>query len=185
MIINSVPSNTTNAALFAPLGRPLIGHESTELKSSSLKALEQSAASARGEHNPLPQDQPAPHLPLPPPPPKAVASEENQYELYTRNALEAKSNSKTEADKAQKRAEEKLNAQKQEDTKKSIQEEQYRNEQKKALAHREEDAARRASEQQAAFAKMYDKTFNISRHLIDIGAVKGSTALGNFLDHRV
>lgn len=48
MITSSFPSNNANAvAPYAPLGRQLVGQENPDLKISSLKALEQPAASAR------------------------------------------------------------------------------------------------------------------------------------------
>jgi len=45
-------------APFAPLGRQAVGQESTELKSSSFKALEQAADSARSENRRSPDDSP-------------------------------------------------------------------------------------------------------------------------------
>ncbi|MDO3386741.1 putative metalloprotease CJM1_0395 family protein [Gilvimarinus sp. SDUM040013] len=48
-MINSLPSNFANAvAPYAPLGRQAVSQESTELKSTSFKPLEESAESARG-----------------------------------------------------------------------------------------------------------------------------------------
>ncbi|HOY23389.1 MAG TPA: putative metalloprotease CJM1_0395 family protein [Cellvibrio sp.] len=50
-MINSIPSVSANTvAPFAPLGRQPVGLESAELKSSSVKALEQSSNTARSEN---------------------------------------------------------------------------------------------------------------------------------------
>jgi len=50
-VINSIPSVSANTvAPFAPLGRQPVGLESAELKSSSVKALEQSSNTARSEN---------------------------------------------------------------------------------------------------------------------------------------
>lgn len=58
-MINSIPSVSANTvAPFAPLGRQPVGLESAELKSSSLKALEQSANSARSENRRDPEYRP-------------------------------------------------------------------------------------------------------------------------------
>ena len=58
-MINSIPSVSANTvAPFAPLGRQPVGLESAELKSSSLKALEQSASSARSENRREPEYRP-------------------------------------------------------------------------------------------------------------------------------
>lgn len=48
-MINSLPSNFANAVTpYAPLGRQAVGQESTELKSTTFKPLEESAELARG-----------------------------------------------------------------------------------------------------------------------------------------
>lgn len=58
-MITQVPSLHANAvAPFAPLGRQAVGQESTELKVSSLKALEQSAGSGRTDNRRAPDDRP-------------------------------------------------------------------------------------------------------------------------------
>lgn len=58
-MINSIPSVSANTvAPFAPLGRQPVGLESAELKSSSLKALEQSSGSARSENRRDPEYRP-------------------------------------------------------------------------------------------------------------------------------
>jgi hypothetical protein len=58
-VINSIPSATANTvAPYAPLGRQPVGLESAELKSSSLKALEQSSNSARSENRRDPEYRP-------------------------------------------------------------------------------------------------------------------------------
>ncbi|RYE54958.1 MAG: catalase [Sphingobacteriales bacterium] len=49
-MINSISSSASTIAPYAPIGRQPVGLESTELKSSSLKALEQSAESAPGQN---------------------------------------------------------------------------------------------------------------------------------------
>ncbi|UTF59371.1 putative metalloprotease CJM1_0395 family protein [Gilvimarinus sp. DA14] len=60
MIANSLPSNYANAvAPYAPLGRQAVSEENTELKSTVFKALEEGAASARGENRRSPEDRPA------------------------------------------------------------------------------------------------------------------------------
>jgi hypothetical protein len=59
LVINSIPSVSANTvAPFAPLGRQQVGQESTELKSSSFKALEQSSDSARSENRQSPDYRP-------------------------------------------------------------------------------------------------------------------------------
>ncbi len=49
-MINSISSSASTIAPYAPIGRQPVGFESTELKSSSMKALEQSAESAPGQN---------------------------------------------------------------------------------------------------------------------------------------
>lgn len=58
-MISSIPSTHANTvAPYVPLGRQAVGQESTELKSSSFKALEQTADSARSENRRSPDDNP-------------------------------------------------------------------------------------------------------------------------------
>lgn len=58
-MISSIPSTHANTvAPYAPLGRQPVGQESSDLKSSSFKALEQSASSARSENRRSPEDRP-------------------------------------------------------------------------------------------------------------------------------
>ncbi|MBU2885340.1 catalase [Gilvimarinus agarilyticus] len=58
-MINSLPSNFANAVTpYAPLGRQAVSEESTELKSTSFKPLEESAASARGANERSPEQRP-------------------------------------------------------------------------------------------------------------------------------
>jgi hypothetical protein len=58
-MITNIPSTFANAvAPFAPLGRQPVGEEGVDLKSSSFKALEQSADSARGENRRSPDERP-------------------------------------------------------------------------------------------------------------------------------
>jgi hypothetical protein len=58
-VINSISSVSANTvAPYAPIGRQPVGLESAELKSSSLKALEQSSESARGENRGSPDYSP-------------------------------------------------------------------------------------------------------------------------------
>ncbi|WP_020210809.1 putative metalloprotease CJM1_0395 family protein [Gilvimarinus chinensis] len=60
MAINPLPSNYANAvAPYAPLGRQAVGEESTELKNTVFKSLEEGAATARGENRRSPEDRPA------------------------------------------------------------------------------------------------------------------------------
>ncbi len=57
-VINSIPSVSANTvAPYAPLGRQAVGLESTDLKRSSFKALEQTAASGRNENQRSPSGQ--------------------------------------------------------------------------------------------------------------------------------
>ncbi len=59
MIVNSFSSSNANTvAPYAPLGRQPVGQENNDLKSSSLKALEQSAALARNENHRVPDGLP-------------------------------------------------------------------------------------------------------------------------------
>ncbi len=59
MVISSLPSNYANAvAPFAPLGRQPVSEEDAELKNTSFKPLEESAASARGENRRSPEEKP-------------------------------------------------------------------------------------------------------------------------------
>jgi len=58
-VISSIPSASANTiAPYAPLGRQPVGLESTELKNSSLKALEESAGSAASQNRRAPEDRP-------------------------------------------------------------------------------------------------------------------------------
>jgi len=58
-VISSISSTHANTvAPYTPLGRQTVGQESTELKSSSFKALEQTADSARSENRRSPEDNP-------------------------------------------------------------------------------------------------------------------------------
>lgn len=59
MVISPLPSNYANAvAPFAPLGRQPVSEEDAELKNTSFKPLEESAAAARGENRRSPEDKP-------------------------------------------------------------------------------------------------------------------------------
>jgi hypothetical protein len=57
-VINSISSSASTIAPYAPIGRQPVGLESTELKSSSIKALEQSAESAAGQNRRGPEYSP-------------------------------------------------------------------------------------------------------------------------------
>lgn len=57
-MINSISSSASTVAPYAPIGRQPVGFESTELKSSSLKALEQSADTAPGQNRRGPEYSP-------------------------------------------------------------------------------------------------------------------------------
>ncbi|GGY87078.1 hypothetical protein GCM10011613_35340 [Cellvibrio zantedeschiae] len=57
-MINSISSSASTVAPYAPIGRQPVGLESTELKSSSLKALEQSAETAPGQNRRGPEYSP-------------------------------------------------------------------------------------------------------------------------------
>lgn len=58
-MISSIPSMHANTvAPYAPLGRQPVGQESTDLKTSSFKALEQSADSGRSQNRRAPGDNP-------------------------------------------------------------------------------------------------------------------------------
>lgn len=58
-MINSLPSNYANAVTpYAPLGRQAVGEENTDLKSTSFKPLEESAAMARGANERSPDERP-------------------------------------------------------------------------------------------------------------------------------
>jgi len=59
-VINAIPTLHANTvAPYAPLGRQAVGQESTDLKTSSFKALEQAAAGARSENKRSPDEPPA------------------------------------------------------------------------------------------------------------------------------
>ncbi len=57
-MINSISSSASTIAPYAPIGRQPVGLESTELKSSSLKALEQSADAAPSQNRRSPEYNP-------------------------------------------------------------------------------------------------------------------------------
>lgn len=57
-MINSISSSASTIAPYAPIGRQPVGLESTELKSSSMKALEQSADTAPGQNSRSPEYSP-------------------------------------------------------------------------------------------------------------------------------
>ena len=57
-MINLISSSASTVAPYAPIGRQPVGLESTELKSSTLKALEQSAQSAPGQNRRGPEYSP-------------------------------------------------------------------------------------------------------------------------------
>lgn len=54
-MINSIPSSASTVAPYMPIGRQPVGLESTELKNSSLKALEQSSDTAPGLNRQSPE----------------------------------------------------------------------------------------------------------------------------------
>lgn len=54
-MINSISSSVSSLAPYAPIGRQPVGQESTELKSSSFKALEQSANTAASQNRRSPE----------------------------------------------------------------------------------------------------------------------------------
>jgi hypothetical protein len=283
MIINSFPpSNANTVAPYVPLGRQPVGQESGELKTSSLKALEQSAALTRNENRRIPDDQAyqqtqqqpsetdtqaarkeqlakdqvkinalsardrevraheqahaavggqyagtptyefvrgpdgisyavggevsistgsvpndpeetirkaqqiraAANAPADPSgQDRSVAAAAARMESEARSELSDKKNAELQA--KEKLAEEQTKAQKAEEAKKARQEEQYSNEQKQALARQQEDTEQKNAQRLDAFEKASNKTVNLNRHLVEIGVVKGSSAIGNFLNNRV
>jgi len=58
VVINSISSSVSPVAPYAPIGRQPVGLESTELKASTLKALEQSADTAPGQNRRGPENNP-------------------------------------------------------------------------------------------------------------------------------
>lgn len=58
MISSIPPASANTVAPYAPLGRQPVGLESSELKSSSFKALEESAESAANQNRRAPEDRP-------------------------------------------------------------------------------------------------------------------------------
>lgn len=284
MIINSFPSSNANTvAPYVPLGRQPVGQESSDLKASSLKALEQAAALTRNENHRIPDDQLHQQEQAKQRPSQtdtqaarkeqltkdqikinALASRDRevraheqahaavggQYagsptyefvkgpdgvnyavsgevsisigsvsqdpEATIRKAQQIRAAANAPADPSgqdrnvaaaattleneahielsnqknaelqakEKLAEEQTKAQKAEEAKKNAQEEQYRNEQKEKSARQEEDAAHKNAERVDDFKKLNNKTMDIGRHLVEIGAIEGSSALGNFLNHR-
>ena len=161
MIINSFPSNNANAvAPYVPLGRQPIGQENSDLKISSLKALEQSAATARNENRRTPEDQPKEQGQ------QAVKIDNRAREIQT-NKLK-----KAEIQAKERITEEKEKAQKAEEAKQNAREGQYQNEQKKELAQQERDNARKSAERVDNFVTSSSKTMDINRRLVEIGQRK-------------
>ncbi len=172
MIVNNFPSSNANTvAPYVPLGRQPVGQENSDLKASSLKALEQSAALTRNENQRIPYDQ---------------LNKQAQQQLADDRLSKVKADElKAELQAKEQLAEEQTKAQKAEEAKKNARKEQYQNEQKKELSRQEEEAAYKNTQRIDSFKKANKKAINLNRHLVEIGAIKGSSAIGNLLNHRV
>lgn len=292
-MINSIPSVSANTvAPFAPLGRQQVGLESAELKSSSFKALEQSAGSARNENRRSPDYQPnqdaerdrvsargssvqerqnpqqdkqqeqqlkdkqvidelstrdrevraheqahasvggqyagsptysfergpdgigyavggevsidtspVPNDPEatirkaqiiraaasapaePSPQDRRVAAQAASMENEARAQLAAQSAS--EVQQLEQKSSDKVSAQKTEAQQKAAEEEALRKEIKREEARQQAELDRSNQERVAILAKSAQATFDISRRLVEIGAVKSTPSIGNFLNSKV
>ncbi|MES2822158.1 MAG: putative metalloprotease CJM1_0395 family protein [Pseudomonadota bacterium] len=283
MIVNSFPpSNANTVTPYVPLGRQPVGQENSDLKTSSLKALEQSAAVTRNENRRIPDDQigrqaqqqssqtetqaarkeqlakdqitinalsardrevraheqahaavggqyagaptyefvrgpdgvsyavggevsinagsvpndpeetirkaqqirAAANAPADPSgQDRSVAAAATRLESEARIELSNQKNAELQAKETL--AAKQINAQKAEEAKKTRQEQYYSNEQKQALSRQQESAADKDAQRLDTFEKANNKTINLNRHLVDIGVVNGSSAIGNFLNNRV
>lgn len=292
-MINSIPSvNANTVAPYAPLGRQPVGLESTELKSSSLKALEQSSGSAASENRSRPdyrpnqdaeldrvssggasvqarqepqqdkksaqqeqelKDQrvinelaavdrevraheqahaavggqyagsptysfvrgpdgigyavggevsidtsPVPNDPEatlrkaqviraaasapaePSPQDRRVAAQAASLENEARAELAAKS--AAEVQQTQQTSEDKVSAQKAEAEETAVKEEELREDIKREAARQQAELDRSTQERTAILAKSAQATFDISRRLVEIGAVKSTPSVGSFLN---
>jgi hypothetical protein len=175
VIINSIPSNNANlVAPFAPLGRQLVGQESNDLKTSSFKALEQSAESARGENR-----RPDPSSGQE----RSVASSEAKLEAEARAELSARKNA--ELQQKQRLDEQEAKERKQEEEKKAAEDERLRDQERRDLARKEQETEQVRAELARELSRATAKNNSINRHLVEIGVVKGLPSRGNFFDQRV
>lgn len=289
-MINSIPSSANTIAPYAPIGRQPVGLESTELKSSTLKSLEQSAESAPGqnrrgpeyspnqdverdrvagssvqERQPSSQDKstsqqeqelkdqrlinelakvdrevraheqahaavggqyagsptysfvrgpdgigyavggevsidtsPVPNDPEatlrkaqviraaasapaePSPQDRRVAAQAASLENEARAELATKS--ATDVQQAQQKSEDKVSAQKTEAEETAVKEEELRKEIKREEARQQAEVDRSNQERAAILAKSAQATFDISRRLVEIGAVKSTPSVGSFFN---
>lgn len=114
---------------------------------------------------------------------RAVAAAASSLEAEARAELSIKQ--AAEIQEKEQAAEQQVKAQKAEDAKKIAEQEEFRKEQKLQLAKQEEDATRTRAERIDGLTKTNSKTVDINRHLVEIGAVKGSQSIGNFLNQQV
>jgi len=165
--ISSVPSNYANAVTpYVPLGRQPVGQESSELKASSFKALEQPAASGRNENRRSAEDK--------------VADQQIETDLSHQDA-----SAKAQEEQKQLQLQERAKAQRAEDAKNAEKQQSLRKEAREVADKGEERAARSRAEAIERFKQLNHKTFNLNRHLVEIGAVEGTAAKGTILDQEI
>jgi len=125
-------------------------------------------------------------------PDRAVAAAADKMEANARAELNGKQNSDVQEQDI--KQEESAKAQKAEDAKKIEKEEALRKEEhdklvkaeeRLALAHEEERVARSRADRIDTFNHVNKKTFDINRHLVEIGAVSGSSPKGSLLNQQV
>lgn len=124
-------------------------------------------------------------------PDRAVAAAADNMEANARIELSAKRNS--EIQEQERKQEEDVKLQKAEEAERAAKEQELRQEERdkrnqvearQAQEAEAERAARRSAERIDGYTQLNNKTFDINRHLVDIGAVGGGTVKGSFLNQQ-
>ena len=175
--INSIPSNYANAIMpYAPLGQQPVGQESGDLKSSSFKALEQPAASARDENRRPPEDQTsiaqADAKKLDAKPGVSSANELEQQRKQEELAKAEKAEAAKQAEKQERLRQEERAA-------------RIKAEQREAFGDTEERLARSRAEQIDTFTQINSKTFDINRRLVEMGAIDEAPSKGTLFNQKI
>lgn len=137
---------------------------------ATIRKAQQIRQAASAPADPSPQD-------------RRVAAEASRLESEARTQLREQEALK--AQEQEKLAAEKSEAQKSEAEKRDAEEEKARATAEREQVRADERAERNRSERSDILLKASKKNINLNRRLVEIGAVKGSSTIGSFLNRRV
>lgn len=122
---------------------------------------------------------------------RAVAAAADKMEADARIELSTQQNNeireqerKQEEDVKLQKAEEAKQAAREQELRQEEREQRIQEENKQTQAAEAERVARRSAERIDSYTQLNNKTFDINRHLVDIGAVGGGTIKGSFLNQQ-